>query len=113
MSVKNIIKAIPISVLDSAAVLAQYQPINPNGLPFPCTILRINNNSNQAIIISYDGVTDHEYVSSLQDLKIDAQANSQPNNQVSVFPKGLVVYIRGIAGMGTITLSGYYQPQGA
>lgn len=113
MSVKNIIKAIPITVMNSAAVLAQYQAINPNGLPFPCTILRINNDSNQAIIISYDGATDHEYLSVGQDLKIDAQANSQPNNQVSVFPKGLVVYMRGIAGMGTITLSGYYQPQGA
>lgn len=113
MSVKSSILAIPLSVFNSAAVAAGYQAVNgPNGLPFPCVILRINNASNAAITISYDGVTDHEYLAAGQLLQIDAETNALPKSNSCSFKKGTIIYIKGAAGIGTIALSGYYQPQG-
>lgn len=114
MAVKNIIKAIPLTTFNSAAVAVGYQAINgPNGLDFPCIILRINNASNAAITISYDGLTDNEYLAANQVLQIEAQTNSLPNSNTCEFKKGTIVYVKGVAGVGTIALSGYYQPVGA
>ncbi len=113
MSVKNSIAAIPLATFNSASVLAGYLPINgPTGLDQPCIILRINNASNAAITISYDGVTDQEYLAAGQVLNLEAQTNSLPQAKTCAFKKGTIVYVKGTAGVGTIVLSGYYQPQG-
>lgn len=111
MAVKNIIKAIPLTTLSAAGLGASYQAINPDGLDQSCIILRINNDSNVAITISFDGVTDHEYLGSQETLHIDAQTNSLPQPEVCVFAKGTKVYVKGTAGMGTLAVSAYYQPQ--
>ena len=112
MSVKNRIQAIQLTTFNAAGLLAAYQVVNATGLDFPCSILRINNASNTAITISYDGVTDHEYLAANQVLQLEPQTNSQPSANVSLFAKGMFVYVKGTAGVGTIALSGYYNPQG-
>ena len=113
MAVQNNIRAIPLTTFNAAGLLAGFQAVNgPNGLDEPCIILRINNASNVTITISYDGVTDHEYLTANEVMQIEAQTNSQPSNYVCNFKKGTIVYVRGIAGVGTIALSGYYSPKG-
>lgn len=112
MAVKNIIKAIPLTTFNAAGLLVTYLPINPNGLDEPCIILRISNNSNIAVTISYDGITDHDYLLSNDLLQIEAQTNSLPKPKVCVFAKGTVIYVKSTgAGLGNISLSGYFQPQ--
>lgn len=111
MANQNIIKAITLTTFNSAAVIATYQAINgPNGLDHPCVVLKINNTSTTAITISYDGITDHEYLAANQFLVLDAQTNSNPKGNVCNFKRGTIVYVKGVAGVGTIALSGYYQP---
>ena len=112
MSVKTTIAAIPLTTFNSASVTASYQPINSGGLNFSCILLRVNNASNAAITISYDGVTDHEYIQAAGLLEIQAQANSLPSPNACCFKRGTIIYLKGTAGVGTIALSGYYQPQG-
>lgn len=110
MAVKNSIYAIPMLTVNSNAFNNTFQIINP-GLPHTCSMLRIMNKSNQDIIISYDGATNHDYVQANTTLEIDAQLNSQPNNFACGFAKGMPIYVKGAAaGVGLIYLAGYYQP---
>lgn len=105
----NTIKALVLTSIASSTLSSSYQPINPNGAEGACLMLRVNNTSNEDIILSYDGVNENEYVLAATLLEVPAQLNSQPNNHVCLFPKGQIVYIKGTAGTGTIYLTGYYQ----
>ena len=107
---KNRISAIPLTTFDSAAVTLTFQPINPDGLPHPCTILRVINGSTESISISYDGTTENDVLAAGDTLQINAQTNAQPANQFSLWPRGTVVYISGTAGTGGISVAGYYNP---
>lgn len=105
----NAISAIPFTILDSATLSINYNSSNVAVLSEACIILRINNASNAAIIISYDGITDNEFLPANGVLQIDAQTNSQPSNYVCMFKKGTIIYFKGVAGVGRIAVSGYYQ----
>lgn len=112
MSVKNCIKAIPLSSISATTFTGAYQAINA-GLPFACTVLRITNNTNGGVTISYDGVTDHDFIPTLTTAQINGQANAQPNNMMAQFKAGTIVYVKAAVGTGSCYLAGYYQPQGA
>lgn len=106
----NRLQAIPLAIFDAAALTANFQPIYAGGLPAPLAVLRINNTSNTDIIISYDGVTEHDYILANTEFQLFAQLNSQPNNQVMYIASGslLAVKFAKIAGNGDIYISGYY-----
>jgi hypothetical protein len=110
MSVKNCVKAIPLTSIDSSTFTGSYQAINTGGLPFPCYIIRINNDSTENVTISYDGTTDHEFLPTLLFTQLTFQGNPQPNGYYAVLPAGTVVYVKGTAGTGLVYLSGYYMP---
>ena len=113
MSVRNSIAAIPLTTFNAAGLGAAYQAINAGGLDHPCIILRINNASNVTITISYDGVTDHDFLAAGQVVNIDAQTNALPKTNNCSFKKGTVVFVKNaVAGIGSIALAGYYQPVG-
>lgn len=109
--VKNVVRAITLTSINSATLTGSYQAINIDGLPFPCFYLRINNSSNTGVTISYNGVTDNDYVLATDKLDLKMQQNAQPPAGVANWPKGTTVYVKGTAGVGIIYLSGYYQPQ--
>lgn len=114
MSVKNFVQAIPNTFFDAAFLNAALQAINPNGLDEACFLIRVINDSNTAVEISYDGTTLHDYIRAGESLQLPFQSNSQPKNEIALLRKGTIVYIRGTAGAGVgfITLCGYYQPVG-
>jgi len=96
------------TILSSTLILNTYQAINPNGFEEAPFFIRIANGSTQIVVISYDGINDHEIVLINSAFDFPSQANAQPNAKVALFPKHTVVYARGTAGTGNITLSGYY-----
>lgn len=113
MLVKNQVKAIPLTSIATGSVSGSYAAINSSGLPFPCFALRIINNTDKDVTVSYDGTTDNDYIPTLSSLTISTQTNSQPNGYIALFKVGTVVYVKGTAGMsGSIYLAGYYQPAG-
>jgi len=107
---KNRLMAIPLGIFNSAALTANYQPIYASGLPAPLAVLRIVNLGNEDIIISYDGITDNDYIVAGTTFFLPAQMNSQPNNQVMLIPKGYMLSVKHakIPGIGNIYISGYY-----
>lgn len=72
-----------------------YQGFNNYGLEWPCSMLKIVNDSYAQIFVSYDGTTDHDYVGANGTMDLLFQLNSQPNGHVSKASTGLIVYIRG------------------
>ena len=106
---QNTVKALELSTLNATALTTSYQAINGTGFLYPVFYMRIVNDSNQDITISYDGTTDHEYVPSGDTFNFPSQSNAQPNSGVSLWSARTVVYVKaGAAGTGTIALSGYY-----
>jgi hypothetical protein len=110
---KNIVKAIPLGTFDAANLTAAYQPIYPGGLPHAISLLHIVNRSNVDFLLSYDGATDNDYISVDGDYFLPFQMNSQPHNQVMQVPAGALLSVKWVlaAGIGTIYISGYYNPE--
>lgn len=109
MAYKNYVKAIPLKSIDSATFTGSYQNINA-GLINPCFLLRIVNNSNKDVTVSYDGSTDHDFVPAGKELNILAGSVSQPNNFNTIFAQGMPVWVKGAAGAGLVYVAGYFMP---
>lgn len=103
------VKPLKLATFSSASLSGTYQVINTNGFAKPPFYIRINNGGSTAITISFNGVDDHEYLQTLQAWELSSQQNAAPNNWVCKWPVGTKVYVKGTAGTGTISLSGYYQ----
>lgn len=107
MSVSDKIKAIPLISVNANTFDGAYHLAGT--LPQPCSIIRFNNKTNRDITISFDGVTDNEYLMTGESLTIPAQLNAQPTNYRALFAKGNTIYIKGVVGAGFVYISGYYQ----
>lgn len=104
------IKFLVLTSVDVATIAGVNTPINPLGCEGACNFIRINNVSDKAIIISYDGVEDNDFLFPDSVLEVRAQQNFQPTNNRCLFHKGQIVYIRCSAGgTGHVYLTGYYQ----
>jgi len=111
VSSKNAVKLIELTSIDVSILDGAYLPINPLGLDEACFMVRIINDSNLDVHVSYDGVTDHEFVMYGESLKapIPPDTGSKVN-----FAKGSIVYVSGDGAQytGNIYLSGYYRANG-
>ena len=110
MAVKNALKAIEVQGIASSTITGSFQAINPAGLDKACSILRVINDSNKTIAISYDGTTDNDVIPANTVLQLPVQSNAQPNSYRALFAQGTVVYASGTAGTGSVYVAGYYQP---
>jgi len=108
---QNKVKAIALTSFDTSGISGSYQSINPSGLDQACFQVNLHNHSNISVLISYDGVTDNEFLLASEALNIAAQTNAQPNGYVALFGKGQQIYVKQVtagAGVGSVYVSGYY-----
>lgn len=106
---KNSIKADEVAIFNSAGLSTSYQALNSGGLAGPTVLLRLYNGSSKDLIISYDGVKDHDFLKTGETLTLNFQANAAPNNYAAMLRKGTIVYIKGnSSGTGLISLAAYY-----
>ena len=105
---QNSVKAIDLTIVDSAVILGAYAVAADVVIEKALFYIRIVNDATTAITISYNGIDDHEYIAPNSFFELNAQANSQPNNQVCLFSVNSTVFIKGVAGVGSISISGYY-----
>lgn len=110
MGLKNTVQAIALSSIDSATFTGAYQVVNTLGLPQSCFLIRIINNSNIGVTVSYNGTMDNDFVRAGESMTLNFQGNSQPNNHVAKLPVGTKVYVKAAAGAGFVYLAGYFQP---
>lgn len=92
--------------LASASVSSSYQAV---GTTFtnPIRIMKITNNSTQDITISWDGLTDHEYIPAGSFLLLDVSSNAEFSRSCEI-SSGTQILAKGTAGTGTIYISTYY-----
>lgn len=74
----------------------------------PAAMLRFINASNTGVQISYDGVTNHDFILPTSTVTLDFQSNNAPNGQMSMIRKGTIIYVAGTAGVGILYITGYY-----
>ena len=106
MSSKNAVQSIERTVLDASELVGAYLPINELGFTRSCFMIRIVNRNKSDILLSFDGVTDHEYVRADEVLNIIIPPDSR--SKVN-FAKGTIIYASAAFAVGYIYLSGYYR----
>jgi hypothetical protein len=113
MAVKNSVAAIPQVSFDTNNLTANYQLVNPAGLPKACFLLRLINTSVVDVIISYDGIAGagNDTILARSISVYPFQTNSQPNNNMALIPVGTKIWVkqRTGAGGGSLVIAGYYQ----
>jgi hypothetical protein len=111
MSFRNYVRPIDaVGINANTLGGAVYLPINGPGLSQKCILVRINNKSNIAINISWDGVTLHDYIPAGECLTYQFFNTRDAGIYTPTIKKGQIFYaLNGAAGVGFIYVSGYYQ----
>jgi hypothetical protein len=96
----------PLRSLDSATLSGSYLPL---GTPLinPIRIVKFTNNSNVAVTISWDGVTDHEFLPAGSFLLLDISSNKEAMRPFDISAH-TQFSIKGAAGVGLIYVSAYF-----
>lgn len=108
MSQKNNVIPLILSSLDATKIGAgTWSTFDP--LTGACFWLRIINNSDTDVFISYNGSDRHEYIKAGDSIECNFQTNSSPSNKVAKVKKGTIIYVQGSPAQGgDIYLAGYY-----
>ena len=108
MSSKNAIKSLERTSLDVSTLTGDYVAINAAGLGEACFAIRLVNDSDLNLDISFDGVTNHDYIKDGESINVVVPPDT--GNKVN-FPKGSIVYVSGDGAQstGVIYLSAYYR----
>jgi hypothetical protein len=115
MSAGNSLKAMPMIEVDSSTLNnTSYTEItSADGLPFALSFIHIYSASTQNILLSYDGITDHDIIPALENIPyFSPQDAATPNNYVALFSKGTRIYLKKFTAatpIGFIFFAGYYQ----
>lgn len=105
----NFINHAEIASIDSATFTGNLQAINSSGLPNSCSIIRIVNNSDRDVTISFDGTTNHDFLPDGGTYELNLLSGKLPNDYGLRLRQGTVIYVSGLAGgTGLVYLSGYY-----
>lgn len=109
---RNSVQVATLTSLDGAALTGAYQNFNTSGFPgAPFLVRIINNSADRDVTVSFDGLTDHDFVPFKTSIQLPVQSNNAPNNFTALFAKGTKVWIKGAGGGGAgfIYLAAYYQ----
>lgn len=93
--------------IDSASINGTLQIVGST-FTKPIILLKLVNDSDTAVTVSYDGVTDHDYVPANGFALYDANANRYRDNGGMQFDVGSGVYVRGSAGTGNFYVVTFY-----
>lgn len=107
----NYVRANALITFNSAGLTGTYQSINSSGLTEDAKILRVINDSDADITISYDGVTDNDIILANTEVIFDFQSNNErAGNSASgkyVVRRGQQFYVKGSTGTGNLHVSTY------
>ncbi len=74
----------------------------------PSSIIRMVNDSDTSVMISFNGTTDNDYVAKNSSATLPFQTNSLLPGKTTLLPANISVYAKGTAGTGTIAIASYY-----
>lgn len=110
-------QAITRAVFNTNALNASYAPLNTPGFSDDIKILKIINMGTQGVDISYNGVTDHDFIppfapgTNVVPFVLNLQANHACNSSNGSGTlngrKGQIIYGKGTAGTGNLYIIAY------
>ena len=108
---KSSVKALPLMVINTNTLASPLYVVVPGGpTTKPVFMVRVCNNSDRDVLISFDGVTAFDASRSETDMVLNFQANAQPAGHVAQLAIRTSFYILGAAGgTGVISFACYYQ----
>ena len=77
-------------------------PATDGKYELPVYMIRIYNDSNNGVFISFNGEDAHEYLPGGKTIEVNFQTNSSPSAYVSLLPKGTILYVQGAASQGNL-----------
>lgn len=77
-------------------------------LTHTCAIVRIVNNTNKGLDISFDGVTNHDFVCAGDTYELNLLDGQLPNAYALRVRQGTTIYISAASGTGDVYLAAYY-----
>ena len=106
MSLKNSVVPIVMTSIDSGDLsIDEYNVVSETGFDEACYMIRITNRSKDDVFISFDGVTDHDYIRDDTFIQIEPPVMIDKSN----FRKLTKVYVRGTTSVGFIYVAAYYR----
>ena len=116
MDYSKYVCAVPVISRNLSTITDHFLPINPLGLPKACYYLKIANDSNYPVAISYGDDQFHDFIQSGHYLEIDTGMNdSFP--MIARWKNGQIIYALGLdypffKPLGSIKVIGYttYNP---
>lgn len=100
-----------MAVFNTATLTGTYQALNTTGFGEDIKMLKIYNAGTQAVTVSYDGVTDHDYYPPSSTFVFDIQTNhantSSFGSGTLYGRKGQIIYGKGTAGVGNLYIIGF------
>jgi len=103
----NVLYPIELSSFDATSLTNAYQVVNVNGIPLPCSVINIVNTSGVPIMLSFDGINDHDVVRAYGHITYNFQLNAESKALLKKFTKLYVKYILGAGKGGDIYVTGY------
>lgn len=108
MAYKNTVLPIPLATIAASTFTGSYQLLAT--LPHACIMLHLVNDTSVSVTVSYDGTNDHDLLLTGTDRPLNFQANANPQAYAASLAQGTKIYVKGNAGTGQFTISGFYQP---
>lgn len=96
----------PLRSIDSATFTGAYQALG-TPLVYNPFLIKMVNSSTVSVIVSIDGVTDHDICPGGSFFLYDETANSSREGGLTV-AKGTQIYVKGAAGVGSVYLVAQY-----
>lgn len=103
-------RSIPLVSFDTTGLSGTYQTLDASGLPTSCAYITLNNDSNNDITISFDGVTDNDILIGGQGPRSFPLSLSVPLiRENGVWRKTQQIWVKSTTNTaGALYLSGYY-----
>jgi len=105
---KEFIVPMELQSIDSATIDPALWTAIGNPVEEALSLIKITNASDEDIIISYDGIREHEYIVSGKKSVTYFQFNERNDCDTALLAKNTVIYVKGTAGTGYIFVAGYY-----
>lgn len=107
----KVVKAMPLAIFNANSLSSTLKPIASSGFAGQATLIKIQNDCDKDIGVSYDGITVHETVLSGGDpLVINLTGSATGDEYKAIFKKGTKIHISATeAGTGYIYMSVMYQ----
>ena len=107
----NRLKNIILTDFDASTLNAAYQVINGSGTEDPCIAFKFFNSSASLILLSYDGVNNHDFVPPGGTFIFDAEANADGwgdgNGGHKELPQGTRVFAKTTSATDRLIFVGY------